>query len=141
MASAAKTKDLISFSHQYSIVPAKLTILYKRGASLEEIYKAAIVPFPVLLQMEKPNDNYLALVFKSEISNEIFLFINDEVSFSIIAHECVHIVSRIFEIVGSPITEATEEFFAYLLDYTFEQISIFCTEQLKLKLSIMSNKQ
>lgn len=138
--STKTTKDLISFSHKYSIVPAKVTVLYKKGASMDELYKAAIVPYPILMQMEKPG-SALSLVFRNDDDSEIFLFLGESISYSIIVHECVHIVSEIFEIMGVPRSADTEEFFAYLMDYTFEQVAIFCTETLKLKVPIIVGKQ
>lgn len=136
----SKTKDLVSISHKYSIVPAKLTILYKKGASMDEIYKDAIVPFPILMQMEKPDSSILSLVFRNESDSEIFLFLGNNISLSIIVHECVHIVSEIFNIMGAPKTEDTEEFFAYLMDYTFETVVDHCLEDLKIKVPLKSSK-
>lgn len=137
---AKKTKDLISFSHKYSIVPAKLTILAMHD-SLENLYKKAIIPYPILMQMEKPDAKTLSLVYRVDSDTEIFLFIGEDTSLSTIVHECVHIVSEIFDIMGCSHTNETEEFFAYLMDYTFEQVTIFCTEVLKMKLPIVSPRQ
>ena len=130
------TNELVSFTHKYSIVPAKVTILYKKKASMNELYKASIVDYPILLQMEAPDNTEMAFVFKNELDNNIFLFIDDDLTLSTIAHECVHIVSEIFKYIRSPMNESTEEFFAYLLDYTFEQIVLHCKETLKLKLKL-----
>lgn len=136
-----KTKDLISFTHNYNIVPAKLTILYKRNSNLDEVFKSSIISYPILSQVEKPDANTLSMVYRSSEDSEIFLFLGKDISLSIIVHECIHIVSEIFAIMGVSHNPETEEFYAYIMDYTFEQVYNYCKDILNLKLPLSISKQ
>lgn len=76
----------------------------------------------MLLQEDWSRDNTVSFVWRHPGSSTIFLFITDEMTIDIVVHESVHVVSRIFEIIGAPITEDTEEFFAYYQETMFRDI-------------------
>jgi len=129
---------IISKSYK-SIFPYNLVVVYKKQGNFIDMVKEAILTYPELNVMS--NDSVLSVsgvisfVFNSNSGN-IFLFLTDDFKMDTLVHECVHVVSRIFERIGSEFTEDTEEFFAYLMDFMFREIYTIVTKQLKVTIEL-----
>ncbi len=77
--------------------------------------------FPQLdtLRCDTISANVASFVYMPNATGSIFLFCTDDLSLDILVHECTHVVMRIFDAIGSDVTEDTEEFFAYLNEMIF----------------------
>jgi hypothetical protein len=140
----AKKKVIPAKGHAYEksfdFLPFKLITLYSEGESIPQIVETFHTTYPELTLLLAADDvgskTTSAMVYKANDSTSVCLFIKKGISISILIHECVHIVSRIFDIIGSEVNEETEEFFAYLQEYIFKEVYTLITKQLKLKMEL-----
>lgn len=129
-------KTFISWDYKFEIFPIRIVVLCKKGITIKELYKESLKVHPELIEMRMPTDDMQACVFHDNDSGNIYLFITDQLTYSILVHECSHITYEAFEIMDSKHIDVTDEFYSYLLETIFKKISIACKEVFKLKLEI-----
>lgn len=117
------------------IFPFTAIVVYKKGASIDEIIREAATVednLKPLAQDEGPMPS-LSLVFKHEGTTVAYIIVDDDISIDTIVHEAIHITCRLFEIVNSEVNDDTEEFFAYLNTHVFREVYKVLTTKFRLK--------
>lgn len=125
----SEEKTIKRWTLDYQALPVTLTVFYGDGISLNDIYKAAKEQESDISDNEV-NTNWSAFVGINGPS--IYLFINEDITPYLLAHESVHIVKAIFDYIGSVFDDSSEEFFAYYLGYTLEELVKACKEEFKI---------
>jgi len=128
----SEEKTIKRWTLDYQALPVTLSVFYGENMELEEIYGAAKNEDNSLEGL--PSSNWKAFV--SINGSSIYLFIDSGVTPFILAHECVHIVKGIFDYIGSSLEDSSEEFFAYYLGYTFEELIRVCKEEFKIDIKL-----
>lgn len=128
----SEEKTIKSWTLDYQALPATLTVFYGEGMSLDDIYKAARNDTNGL--DGTVDTNWKAFVAVSGPS--IYLFISEDVTPYILAHETVHIIKAIFDYIGSTLEDSSEEFFAYYSGYTLEELVKACKEEFKIDIKL-----
>lgn len=124
--------------HKVSIddaYPYNLFVVYGKDMNFNSLIKEAAKTEPALLSLieQVGSDNEpLSFVCDDENSTCIYLFIKDDTTLATLVHECVHIVVRIFDIIGMKINRDTEEMFAYLEGFIFKKVYNLMTKKLNL---------
>lgn len=121
------------------IFPYTLYVVYGKNMSINNIILNEINKGNIgLINMEGIDDaaNSDACVYNDNMSTDIYLFISNNLTLDILVHECIHITSRIFEIMGSEINSHTEELFAYINQNIFKQCYNLITNEIKVKLKV-----
>lgn len=130
-----KSKLKVVTKHYGHIFPYTLIAIHKKEGDFLDMIKEALPLYPELGMMSHDmslsTSGVISFVFNANSAN-IFLFLTDDFKLDTLVHECVHVVSRIFNRIGSEFTEDTEEFFAYLMDFMFREIYTLVTKQFKL---------
>lgn len=130
----AKRKGTTVVAKSYhAIFPFNLILAYKKGGVFKEMVGELSTKYSDLSRLLDIEDNVLSFVFNDKGSSNIYLFLTDAFSVDVLIHESVHVVSRIFDIMGVDTCEETEEFFAYLMEFMFREIMHLLKTELKIK--------
>lgn len=116
--------------------PFTTIVVYRKGASIEKVIEEAAQQddnLKPLAEDMQSGATSLSLVFKHDGTTVAYMIVDDNISIDTIVHEAIHIVCRLFEIIGSYINEETEEFFAYLNAHIFREVYKVVTRKFKLK--------
>lgn len=128
------------FKKSYSyILPFNLDIISTNKNSMDQTFESLNKEY-ILDHYELTNtDNYSACVLSSDKDLTILLIFNEDITVDILVHECIHIVYNIFEYIGSDINRETEEFFAYLNQFIFNEVYNIITKNLNIKIKFKKN--
>lgn len=99
-----------------------LVIYYHKDLSIKDIYNRMIEREEGLEKYEpatEDTDDSLVIV---DTKGTAYLVINSQTSSGVILHEVIHIMTAIFEFIGSQHTEETDELYAYNAQYIYEFI-------------------
>ena len=122
--------------------PFTTIVLYKKGATIDEIIREAAEEDenlkPLTFYQDDPS---LSLVFKHEGTTVAYMVVDDNISVDTLVHESDHVVFSLFEIIGSNINADTEEFFAYLDTHIFREVYKVITNKFKLKPPMIYNEE
>lgn len=106
--------------------PFSTMVVYKTNTPIEQIIHEAAMEdenlIPLSNEINSDDNPSLSLVYKQNGTTVAYIFVDDQITIDTLVHECVHIVCRLFEVIGSEINESTEEFFAYLNSHMFRRI-------------------
>lgn len=134
--SVKRNKDIVFYTKDYTTVfPYYLTVLYHPTYTAEEIWDKSTSEFPDL----KSLSGSLKVPSAAEVARvgtSIYLVATNHITQSILIHESVHIVARIFDIINTDITSDTEEFFAYMVQYTTAHLLEIFQNEFKVKLKL-----
>lgn len=128
----SEEKTIKSWKLDYQVLPITLTVFYGEGMELEDVYGEAKKEDNSLEGSPAPNWR----AFVAINGSSVYLFINSDITPYILAHESVHIVKGIFDYIGSTLEDSSEEFFAYYLGYTFEELIKVCRDEFKVDIKL-----
>lgn len=139
-----KKNQIQTYTKSYAnIFPYSLTIVH--GGNIinineiaESLFKQGYIQMSYFLSNPMVG-NIDACVYHDPNDTEIFLFISNNLTIDVLIHECVHITARIFDIIGSEITNDTEEFFAYINQFMFKECYDTITNKLNKKIGKIIN--
>lgn len=118
------------------IFPFTASVVYKRGSTIEQAIKEASLQYESLIELANDDDGTnpaLSLVYKANGTTNAFIFVDDEITIDTLVHEAIHLSCRLFEIIGSKVTDDTEEVFSYLNTHIFKEVYKVITTIFKLK--------
>lgn len=126
--------------------PFTLKVIYKKGTTIEKIiYEAAGIETNLVglanAIAEEDDRTPLSMVYKLRGETNAYMFIADDITIDTIVHESVHVVCRLFEIIGSNINEETEEFFAYIQTDVFKRVYKMTIEKFNLNPPVLLEEE
>jgi hypothetical protein len=132
-----KSKMLVE-KREYTQVPYNLVVVYQKNGVFSDMIQELIPVYPelFLFMSERAVSNSLAFTLSSEESPNVFVFITDDCALDVIVHETVHTIFSIFRRIGAEISDESEEFFAYLMEFNFREIGNIIYEKFKLKMKL-----
>lgn len=133
MSRSGKTK-IIRKDYDKSIVPFTLIIVYRKKGDFKQMIAEAMSEYPELADLEwsRGSADPASFVCSTLSTGNIFLFLTKDFYQKLLVHESNHIVFRIFEQLGARVSSDTEEFFAYIDDFVYEEVYNICTTELGL---------
>ena len=119
------------------LFPVILKLVYSKKGTIREIVRNSIEKDNQLVylhqELEGDSRSPVSLVYNIPGTANVYLVLNGEITMDTLIHECSHVIFRIFEITGSPITEDTEEFFSYMLGAVFSECVKTIKQNFKIK--------
>lgn len=126
----------------FKILPFDLKVVDCKDNSIESCIQYLIrkgESYSDLTGMKDYEDREcIACVYNTKSSTNIYLFVADDLPLDVLVHECIHITFAVFDIVGSNINEETEELFAYINQFIFNEVKDLIVDTLKV--DIFNNK-
>ncbi len=136
-----KNQVQVVTKNYFHIFPYVLHIIYGKNMELKDIVDEVSRDNKDLncLRDDKWLESIEAFVYNDEDSTDIYLFLKDSITLDTLLHECIHITSRIFDIMDSKLNSSTEEFFAYITQYMFKECCKVISNDFKLKLKVYTD--
>lgn len=133
-----KPSALLVETRTYNQIPYNLVVVYKKEGIFLDMIQELIPKYPELFMLlgDPSVNNNLAFAVGSEESPNIFVFITDDCALDVIVHEVTHTVFSIFRRIGATISEDSEEFFAYLMEFNFKEVGNIIYDTFKLKMRL-----
>jgi hypothetical protein len=123
---------------EFTQIPYNLVVVYKNKGVFSDMLQEMLPKYPELLGVlgDPSINNNLAFAIGCEESPNIFIFFNDDCALDVIVHEVTHTVFSVFRRIGAEISEDSEEFFAYLMEFNFKEVGKIIYETFKLKMRL-----
>ena len=100
---------------------------------VESYKKRELSAIDKVTEREQPDQHTEAFIWRHEGCVEIYAFFKPNATPSTVAHEMLHVCGFIMRRVGVPLTDDTEEAWAYLLDNLVEKSCTLLNKPVKKK--------
>lgn len=111
-------------SFPYKPYRAQVVLVFHPDKEVEELFRYAQRLDRDLAEHKAYEDwsGIIALVLDATASRKVYVLWGGKAQVSDLAHECVHVVSRMFDGIDASLSRATEENFAYTVTSVFEDL-------------------